>query len=407
MRILFLHQYFCPPGGSGNNRSLELATHWKQAGHEVTLLTSPAYFPDHLRQSKSRYELNVNGIRVIVLDVDYSHEMRFRRRIWAWLRFFFRANRRSFSLREPFDLICASSTPLTIGELGRRMAKRRGIPFVFETVDVWPDVPIGMGILKSKFWIRVAERMTQRIYEESAAIVALSEGMRDQVLSHGISHEKVHVVHNGSNPEAFPFIKRSPKAGCQVIYTGTIGLANRLDFLVDVAAKIEALGREDIRFLVVGRGNDRDRVLAYAQEKQVGLLEFRDRVPKEEVPGLLRNADLGVVTFAPYPVLEANSANKFYDYLASGLPVVLNYEGWQKKYVDEWNCGRTAPQGDLESFVAHLLELADQPALRLEMGQRGRELVLAHFDRRELAESLLHLFRKVLLGLVEEVPTTP
>lgn len=393
MRILYLHQYFCPPGGSGNNRSYELARTWVEQGHEVSFITSTAYFPeDHPLQKGTGA---IDGIQLHVVDTPYSHMMGFRRRIRAWLSFYRIAKAKARDLG-PFDLIYASSTPLTVGELGRRLARKWRIPFVFETVDVWPDVPVGMGILRNPLLIAWLNRRTNRIYRESAAVVALSEGMRDQVLSHGVDPGKVHVFHNGTNPDVFGYLQRPPRENCQVIYTGTVGLANGLDGLLEVARRLQERKRSDVRFLVLGRGNDHARITQLAKRMGLRNVEFRDRVPKEEVPGLLAAADIGFVCFAPHPVLEANSANKFYDYLATGLPVLLNYEGWQAEYVRENDCGRAAPMGDAHAATEALLEMAGDPPLRREMGRRGRELVFRSFDRRTIAQDLLGLFLEIL-----------
>lgn len=395
MRILYLHQYFCPPGGSGNNRSYELARSWVNAGHQVTILTSPAYFPSSYQQESFVHELDVDGIRVVVLKVDYAHEMSFMQRIRSWVRFFRKARPRIWKWAD-VDLVYASSTPLTIGELGRIIYRRKRIPFVFETVDVWPDVPIGMGILKNRFLIRYIQRRTDRIYRDAAAVVALSEGMRDQVLSHDVEPGKVHVIHNGTNPIAFPYVERPARSGALVIYTGTVGIANGLDKLVDVAEMISQKGRDDIQFMVVGQGNDLDRVLGYAASKRLPNLSFRSKVPKEEVPDLLASADIGCVCFAPHPVLEANSANKFYDYLASGLPVVLNYRGWQAMYLEEHGGGLTSNQGDIEGWANNIMRLADDPDLRKREGVKGRKLVESFFNREQLSGRLIELFEKVL-----------
>ena len=102
-----------------------------------------------------------------------------------------------------------------------------------------------------------------------------------------------------------------------------------------------------------------------------------------------------MVCFAPFPVLEANSANKFYDYLASGLPVSTNYQGWQEHYLHSWECGLAAEQGNTEAWAQNLLKLAADPTLRVEMGKNGRRLVEAHFDRDQLARQLLQIFVQV------------
>lgn len=397
MHILYLHQYFCPPGGSGNNRSLEFARSWVNAGCKVTVVTSPAYFPEGMRNSSGwrEIEFEVEGINVVVVNVDYSHMMGFRKRVFAWLKFYRKALRSLKNLQNDWDLVYASSTPLTVGELGRRIARLNSIPLVFETVDVWPDVPVGMGIIRNERLIAWLQKRTNKIYEAAQLIVSLSEGMREQVLSHGVDAEKAIVVHNGTNPDAFPFQERPGRGETLVVYTGTVGLANGLDQLVRAAKMVEDRGRKDIRFLVLGSGNDLSRVRGLAYELDVKQLEFKGQVPKEEVGEVLGRADIGAVCFAPHPVLEANSANKFYDYLASGLPVVMNYEGWQASYIREWECGYASRQGDLNAFVDHLIALADDPKKRQEMGKQGRALVEKHFDRKVLALDLLERMRKL------------
>ena len=395
MHILYLHQYFCPPGGRGNNRSFELARAWVEAGHAVTFVTSAAYYPAEMQRELPFWEEEVEGMRLLVVNVPYAHGMGFRQRVRAWLNFYRRAMPVGRRL-DGVDLIYASSTPLTVGELGRRLSRKLRVPYIYECVDVWPDVPIGMGVVRNPLLIRWLHARTQRIYRDAAEIVTLSEGMAEQILAHPVPKTKVHVLHNGCNLDAFPFQVREAGPVLKVIYTGTVGLANGVDALVRVAAMLRDCGRNDLQFLILGGGNDLDRVKALAKAAHLENLTFLAPVPKEEVAGILNEADIGIVTFAPHPVLEANSANKFYDYLASGLPVVLNYQGWQAEYLRNWACGLAAPMGDDEALLNNILRLADDPALRSSMGRNGRKLVEAKFDRKEIALRLLKRFAQVL-----------
>jgi glycosyltransferase involved in cell wall biosynthesis len=395
MHILYIHQYFCPPGGSGNNRSFELAREWVTAGHRVTMLTSTAYFPTHLRSNQAQEKLEIDGIEVIALDIPYSHMMRFRERVLAFLAFYKKGMDVAKALPQP-DLIYASSTPPTVGEMGRKLSKHWRVPYVFETVDVWPDVPIGMEIVKNPFLKAWLHRRVNRIYKTAAKIVALSDGMKVQILKHGIADEKVLVSYNGTSLKAFPFRQRMPVDKLTIIYTGTVGLANGVHILADVSKLLEADGIENVDFIVLGAGNDLDRVKAYSVSRKVKYIRFLDVVPKEEVAGLLAKADLGVVTFATFPVLEANSANKFYDYLASGLPVLLNYEGWQAGYLEKWNCGKFSKMGDTRAFADNIRWMLDHPEARQEMSLNARRLAESHFDRVAIASELLREFHQIL-----------
>jgi glycosyltransferase involved in cell wall biosynthesis len=396
MHVLYLHQYFCPPGGMGNTRSLDFARAWVRQGHTVDIFTSAAYFPAHLRRPEPFWEMELEpGLRVYVLDVPYAHMMGFRQRVQAFLAFYRGILRHARALPKP-DLIYASSTPPTVGEAGRKLARQWGIPFVFETVDVWPDVPEGMGILRNPLLLAWLHRRVRRIYREAAQVVTLSEGMRAQVLSHIDAPGKVHVIHNGTDTHAFAYTERPPRETITCIYTGTVGIANGVDQLLLAAQHLAHAGHTQIRFRVVGGGNDLVRVRALAERLQLKNVHFEAGVPKEAVPALLQSADIGLVTFAPFPVLEANSANKWYDYLASGLPVVTNYGGWQADYMREWNCGLSAPQGDVAAFAGQVLRLAQDAALRRQMGQQGRLLAETHFDRTALAERLMVLLEGCL-----------
>jgi glycosyltransferase involved in cell wall biosynthesis len=395
MHILYLHQYFCPPGGIGNTRALDFARQWARQGHQVTVLTSAAYFPAALRQQQPAWEFDLEpGLRVHVLDIPYAHMMGFSQRIRAFLAFYRGMMRYGKRLAQP-DLIYASSTPPTVGEAGRRLARHWQIPFVFETVDVWPDVPEGMGILRNRVLLAWLHQRVRRIYTAAAHIVCLSEGMRDQVLSHAVAPDKVSVLHNGTDVQAFPYTERPDRATVTCIYAGTVGIANGLDQLLYAAKAIALDGHAHIRFRIIGAGNDLARVQACAQQLQLTNVSFEPGLPKEEVPALLHAADIGIVCFAPYPVLAANSANKWYDYLASGLPVVTNYTGWQADYIRTWNCGLSAPQGDVAAFAAQIVRLAGDAALRREMGLQGRRLAETHFDRAMLADRLMGIFETV------------
>jgi glycosyltransferase involved in cell wall biosynthesis len=395
MHVLYLHQYFCPPGGMGNTRSLDFARSWVSQGHQVTIFTSAAYFPDAQRRALPFWDYELEpGLRVFVLDVPYTHMMGFRRRVMAFLAFYRGMMRHAAKLPKP-DLIYASSTPPTVGEAGRKLARRWGVPFVFETVDVWPDVPEGMGILRNPVLLAWLHRRVKRIYREAALIVTLSEGMRAQVLRHINAPDKVQVLHNGTDTRAFHYLERTPNDTVTCIYTGTIGVANDVAQVVVAAKRLEEAGHAHIRFRIVGSGNDLARVRQLADTLRPGNLSFVAGVPKEEVPAMLQAADIGLVTFAAHPVLEANSANKWYDYLATGLPVVTNYGGWQADYMREWNCGLSAPQGDVAAFAAQILRLANDAALRQQMGRQGRLLAETHFDRALLAARLMDLLEAI------------
>ena len=401
MHILYLFQSLVLPGAAGNDRPFEFARHWTRAGHRVTFISSNAALPpDSPWRSRSADPLRIEleGVEIYLLDVPYAHMMPFWRRVLAFVHFYWRALRLGKSL-SGFDLVMAWSAPLSVGELGRKLARHHKVPFVFEVADVWPDVPIGMGVIRNRWLIRWLHRRTNRMYREAALILPFSEGMRDQILAHGVPPEKIEVVHNGASLQNIPFIDRQrDNRPVEVIYAGTVGKANGLRQVVEAARRIQAMGRKDIRFTILGGGNELRLVQAAAQQAALDNLRFLGSVSRDEVAAVIASADMGLVSFAPFPVLEANGATKFFDYLASGLPILLNYEGWQAAYLSRYACGLAAPQGDTEAYIRNLLRLADDPDLRRQMGINGRKLAEAHFDRERLAAKVAGLLGRIFLS---------
>lgn len=390
MRILYLHQYYCPPGGWGNNRSYDFAKCWAAAGHHVTVLTSAANFPaDHAAHQRKHSSWLIDGVQVEVVNVPYSHMMGYWSRSYAFLQFMWQAWRRLRHLPRP-DVVYAVSTPPTVGELGRRVAAQHNIPFYFEPGDLWPDVPVGMGILRSKWLVRLLQHRAMRIYNAAKNIFALSEGIRDQLLAHGVAANKIIVSPNGSNLNDILPATKLPTNPVRLLYAGTQGPAN------DVAALLHALHylqehhpQLDYQCAIYGWGKQHDQLMTLQKQHGLGRVVLHAPVPKMRMPDVLQAAHIGIVTFAAYPVLEANSANKYYDYLAAGLPVVINYQGWQAQHLADYRCGLSSPQGNVQAFAENLRTLITDASLRAEMGMNARKLAEARYDRTVLAQQTL------------------
>ena len=396
MRILYLQQILVLPESAGNDRCWEFACHWRDAGHEVTFITSPAGFGPSDRQPGERVR---DGIRIVAIDVPYAHKMPFPKRVVSFVSFFLKAKKAALRLPKP-DVVVAYSAPLSVGELGRQLARHWQVPLVFEVADVWPDVPAGMGVIPRGPWLAWLYRRTRRIYAQAQVIVPFTPGMKQQIEAHGVPPAKVKVVYNGVGENARR-VNPQPKDGqrpVRVLYLGTLGVANRADQLVRAVAllekEMESLPPFEVQ--VVGSGNDEKRFLGEIARLGVQSVVYRGQVARSEIGEILAGADVGVISFAPFPVLEANGATKFFDYLAAGLPVVINYGGWQAEWLERHLCGMWSPQGDEASFAWNLARLIEHSVLREEMGSRAKASAGPEFDRKNLALYELSLIESAI-----------
>jgi len=358
------------------------------------MLTSTAQLTDADLQDCGRRGLvlrfDLDGIRVIALNVPYTQTMGFVRRVAAFLAFMVAATLQAMLVRR-VDVVYATSTPLTVGIVALASRLVCGRPYVFEVRDVWPAVPIAMGVIRNRLVIRLLDALERRIYRHAAAIVALSPGMERCVREKAPPSTPVVSVTNCSDIGLFEPTAKGDGAGGMAawagkvicIHVGTMGPANGLSVIVRAADHF----RDDpgLHFVLVGEGNEKPKLRA--QKESLGLtnLDILDGVPKEALPGMLAAADISLVTFANVGILEDNSANKFFDSLSAGLPILLNYGGWQREVLESCQAGLGCRQGDESAFFAHIAKLRGDRALRERMGVNARRLAEDRFDRDALA----------------------
>jgi glycosyltransferase involved in cell wall biosynthesis len=391
--ILIIHQHFCPPNGFGNNRSYEVAKNLIALGHRVTILTGSGNFN---QQPKSLFSSQlIEGIQVDCIRVHYNHHMSYMKRVWSFIVFFLHACYHVWKYKKSVDLIYAVSTPLSVGLIGIWFKKIIKKPLFFEIGDLWPDVPIQMGILKNQWIIKLSYIVEQLIYNKSNHIVLLSEGMKEYLLHKNIAATKMTVLCNGTNIQQFLPAENKSVLRNQynisndtfiVLYAGTIGLANGLDFFIDVAEVIQKKKATNIGFYFIGNGNRLTEIKSSVKEKKLRNIFFIESMPKENIVDYFKMANLGIVSFIPFKILETNSANKYYDYLASGLPVIINYEGWQKKALEINHCGFSTPT--ITEATEALLNIASNTDLYQQMSSNARALAVKEYNRNEISLQL-------------------
>lgn len=396
LRIVYLHQYFTTPSMAGGTRSYEFATRLAARGHDVHVITSDQ------QPGAVRREDDISGVTVHWLPVAYDNSMDSAARLKAFLRFALASSRLARRLRA--DLVLATSTPLTIAVPALYAAALRRTPIVFEVRDLWPELPLAMGHLQ--VWpARKAAFLLQRLaYRGSTRIIALSPGMRDGIVARGVSDALVSVVPNacdrtlfaGHEEQARKFRKDHPWLADRplIVYAGTYGRINDIRYLVAVAAATVSV-RPDLCFLTVGSGAEEGLVRRAASDAGVLDVNFFMLPPraKSEVGVVLSAATLALSLFAPVPEMEANSANKFFDALAAGRPVGINYGGWQAELLHETGAGLRLSRNPGIASQQVVDALSDEGWLQ-QASQAAAGLAEHRFDRDLLFED----FEKVLLA---------
>ncbi|GAA2511506.1 glycosyltransferase family 4 protein [Pilimelia columellifera] len=398
MRVTYLTQYFRTPRMVGGTRAYEMARRLVDRGHEVTVVSgSPG--ADLLDGDTTTDE---DGVTVRWLPVLCDNQMSFQARMRAFASFATRAS--SVAARLRHDLVFATSTPLTIAVPGVVAARRRGAPMVLEVRDLWPQLPIDFGALRSPVSRRAAFALESWAYRNAASVIALTPGIVDSIRDR-FPGSQVHLVPNGADLELFDVDAGQTAALRQrhswlgdrpvILYAGTVGLANGVDYLVRVA---EQLGRHDHRaaVVIVGGGGELDAVRRQAAAS--GVLDRNlfvvGQVSKQEVPAWLSTASMAVSCLRDLPSLQGSAPNKVFDALAAGRPVAVNYGGWLTDQLVDAGAGIHLPPHDPAEGARRLAELIGAPDRLRSARAAAARLGGERFNRDYLFEQ----FHAVLLA---------
>lgn len=393
MHVLYFHQHFSTPQGSAGTRSYEMAQALIRSGHSVTIVCgSYAQGKTGLGTSfdKGRRRGIIDGIDVIEFDLDYGNHMGFIQRLGVFLKFAIGSI--SVVLREPADVVFATTTPLTAGIPGifARWLKRK--PFVFEVRDLWPELPKAMGVISNPVVLWLMSVLEWASYRSADRLVGLSPGIVEGIVARGVDKSRIAMVPNGCDMDLFS----TPEAAWRpdgvrddqllAIFTGTHGNANGLDAVLNAATVLKERGREDIRIALIGQGREKLKLKAQAEERGLDNVLFLDPVTKIKLSGLIAGADIGLQVLRNVPAFYyGTSPNKFFDYISGGLPVLNNYPGWLAGLIEEVDCGFAVPPDDPTAFANALISAAsDHEALR-QKGIRAQTLAKARFARTKLS----------------------
>jgi len=394
MKVLYFHQYFSTPDGATGIRSYEMARRLIERGHEVTMVCS-SYGQASTGLSspfvRGRRRGLVDGIDVVEFDLAYSNADGFVRRSKTFLRFALKSIGLAFS--ESYDVLFATTTPLTAGIPGIFARWLRQKPFVFEVRDLWPELPRAMGVIRNPLVLWGMSLLEWSSYRSATRLVGLSPGIVDGIAARGVARKNIRLVPNGCDLDLF-----SPRATAWrpsgvassdllAVFSGTHGIANGLDAVLDAALELKRRGRDDIRLVLIGEGKLKSGLQARAEREGLENILFLSPVGKERLAGLLAAADIGLQVLADVPAFYyGTSPNKFFDYLSSGLPVLNNYPGWLADMITEHRCGYAVPPENPHAFADALERAADDRAALGEMGRRSRRLAESDFSRSTLAD---------------------
>jgi len=407
VRVLLVNLLYEPDLGPSAPLMAMLCEDLVRLGHELTTIAAVPHYPTgrvpaEYRSRLVQTELR-NGVRVIRVWVPSVNRARLSRRFLTFLAY--QALAAVVGLRLRYDVVIATNPALEVFLPYFVLGVLRRKPLIFSVHDIYPDVGVELGIFRRPILVKAVETLERFCLNHAVFVRVLSDGFQERLELKGVPEGRLKVVWDWVDTDfirpqsrANPFSSRWGIDRCfAVMYAGNLGLSQPLERLVE-AARLLA-GQDQIRFVFVGEGSGKERLVAAVQSAALSSVSVIPAQTRQLLPQVLASADVSLVALKRG--LSRNSVpSKCYSIMASARPVIASVDEGS----DTWNlvegarCGLCVPPEDPDSLAEAIWQLYQNPGLRARLGADGRAYVEEHHSRRVAAAEFDRLLRAAVDG---------
>ena len=407
MNILFLTENFPPEGNAAASRVFERACYWVRWGHNVTVITTAPNFPSgkvYAGHKNHWYHVEtMDGIRVVRVKTFIAANEGFFLRTLDFLSFLFTAVLAGLFEKRP-DVIVATSPQFFTAIGGWLLGTLRRIPFVIELADLFSASVVAVGAMKPSPLVKIIEKLELFIYRKSAAIVALTEAYKSDLISRNIVPSKISVIINGVDlPQYSPRprnVEMAETFGLRdrfvVGYMGTLGMAHGLETVLDAAELMR--GDDSVGFVFVGGGAAKAKLVEKARSRNLTNVIFIPTQPKAQMPEAWSLCDVALIHLKNDPIFGTVIPSKIFEAMAMGLALLAAIpKGEASKLIEREKAGVVVPPSDPPALVEAIRRLRDDGRAR----QIIAECSLAaaqRYSRERQAAKMLDVLEAIVCG---------
>jgi colanic acid biosynthesis glycosyl transferase WcaI len=404
MNIFIVTQWFPPEHAPIGHMSFELAEWLVSCGYDVTAVTG---FPNHPSgvvydgyKKRFFFEEHIGKVRIWRVYYYTSKNRTIFSRILSFLTFTIISTLVVLVKGRP-DMLFSALQPLSMGVVLPFVAKVKNARLVFNIQDLHPDAQIKLGIIKNPLLIAFLKGIERFSYRSADGLIVISDGFMKHCISHGASRENIALIPNWIDLNE---IKPSPRCNefryeCGlndddfvVLYAGTIGMVSGATIMLDVAVRLE--GYRDIKFVFVGEGPILDELKMSSSLLNIKNISFFPFQPRSRLNLVQAIADISIVT------LQAGSGgmsvpSKILGYMAAAKPIIASVDSSSETatFVKQAKAGVVTPPGDDEALALSILSLKDNPVLRKQLGENGREHLERYLSKDKICKEYEDFFR--------------
>mgnify|MGYP001345546199 CR=1 FL=1 len=405
MHVLFLTDNFPPEVNAPASRTFEHCRNWIKSDHKVTVLTCVPNFPKgqvYEGYANKLWQKEVmDGINVIRVKTYISANEGFLKRTLDYLSFMISSFLAALFVKK-VDVVVGTSPQFFTVCSACMVGFLKGIPWVFELRDIWPESIKAVGAIRSSFVLKILERLELFLYGQAHAIVSVTNAFKENLVLRGVDAAKIHVVTNGVD---VGFFKYSPKDeglvkkyGLQkkfvAGYIGTHGMAHSLDILLDAAKILQDSRHSDrYRIVLIGDGSNKNQLRQRVAREALENVIFIDTVPKKEVVGHWSILDASIIHLKKAELFKTVIPSKLFESMGMGIPILHGVEGESAQIVEKEKVGVLFEPEDANGLIFGLQSLADDKR-RYEGLRRNCSKAAISYDRDKLAGEMLKVLQR-------------
>jgi colanic acid biosynthesis glycosyl transferase WcaI len=405
MKLIVLAQYYPPEIGSSQVRMFNLVSHFAKAGHEVSVITAMPNYPAgkiHPGYGGLLQRTRENGVNVIRTFIFPSQSLAMIPRLANYFSFVLSSALFGSFMLGPADYLLVDSPPLFSILAGAWLSRLKHARLIFNIADLWPETALRLGVVQRKSRAyRWSLRLESFGYRHAWLVTGQSHGILQNIATR-FPGKHTFLLSNGADTTAFHPNRRTNDARSRlagkgefvVLYAGLHGLAQNLDQILNAARVLSC--ETGYRFVFIGDGPEKRRLMLTVQQKGIENVTFMDPVPNGEIPPLLASADLVLVPLATH--IPGAIPSKLYEAMASGRPTVLVAGGEAAEIVRQYEAGIVVEPGDVTALAGAIQEMRSNHHLAYMMAENARAAAAEHFDRSEIAQSFIQYLAAQLRG---------
>lgn len=398
--ITIINQYIGSPHHGMEYRHYFLAKNLIKQGYRVTLVSgSYSHLFSKLPETKGNFTKElIDGIEYIWVKTPHYKSSKSLGRIWNMLVFSWKLN---FLKELSPSHIVVSSPSLFPVKIGQKIANKFHTKFLFEVRDIWPLTLIELSNLSHKNpLVQLMRHYEKFAYHHADKIISLLPNAKEHYVSQGMQEDKFVYLPNGielkvneEEPLAPSVLNKIPKNKFTVAYSGTVGIANNLDYLIEAAEVLK--DNPNIHFIILGQGGEKARLQKRSEALGLGNITFLDPISKEQVGTFLSHVNVAFISLLPEKLFKFGvSPNKVFDYMYASKPILWAIEAGNN-LVKEAQCGESVPLGKPQKLVASILHLSQLEERELyELGKNGYNFVTQYHAYNKLSEALIQIIRE-------------